>query len=61
MKVKITHPCWVGGKPYKIGDVVEVKENDAKTLIGMGRAKKVEAASAQTTMDEGKKAKGGAA
>ena len=41
MRVEIVYPCWVGGKPYKMGDVVECKENDAKVLLGMGRAKKV--------------------
>lgn len=38
MRIEIIHPCCVGGKARKVGDELEVSQEVADLLIGMGRA-----------------------
>lgn len=38
VRLQITYPCRVAKQPYAVGSFVEVDENTAKDLVGMGRA-----------------------
>lgn len=45
MKIEILRNTIADGKPVKAGDTVEVSDNNAKTLVMLGKAKAVESAS----------------
>lgn len=38
MKIKIIENCFISGKPHRIGDVLEVGDQNARQLIQMERA-----------------------
>lgn len=61
MKIKIIENCFISGKPYRIGDVLEVGDQNARQLIQMERAvphkeePKAPEAKPQTKPDKGGK------
>jgi hypothetical protein len=58
MKIKIVSPCWIGGKPYKVGDIVTVTDPVGREVIGTTRGVLVPAGS-DVIPAEGKKTKKG--
>lgn len=38
MKIKIIQNCFIAGKPHRIGDVLEVGDQNGRQLIQMERA-----------------------
>ena len=56
MKMKIVHDCIVNGKYAHVGDIVDVDEKAATSLVGFGRAVKYTAA-AKTEKPKQEKAK----